>query len=103
MNFAKIKQENIINLKVYNLLQEINQYLIKEYDIDISDKIPKYMVYIDKKSIIYPNFIDKYIIENDGKNKIYYIDDNNKAYRLKNNRYNLVGEYKKDECIIKLF
>ena len=45
MNFAKIKQENIINLEIFNLLQEINQYLIKEYDIDISDKIQIYGFY----------------------------------------------------------
>ena len=102
MKKPSIHQENQINLGIYNKLLEINNYLMSNYNIDISDKIPKLPIFIHKDNFIIPNFITKYNITVDDDIVTYYIDDDNKVYNIENDTYIYVGDFDENKSIIKL-
>ena len=102
MNTFTIEQENYINLNVFQKLHEINNYLIKTYNLDISTKIPTLPVWIKQDTIIYPNYIDKYEIDYNGNIYTYYIDNSNNVYELESKLFMYVGSFDKKNNIINL-
>ena len=102
MSSFTLEQENYINLNVFQKLHEINDYLIKTYNLDISTKIPTLPVWIKQDTIIYPNYIDKYEIDYNGEIYIYYIDNSNNVYKLESKVFIYVGSFDKKNNIINL-